>query len=786
MQRKLFAFAVAVLVAGFVLLCSRAGSTADKPEQPTPSRPAQSASPALPIGQVILFSSGVGYFQREGAVEGNARMDLAFPGTDINDLLKSLVLEDRDGGRIRPITYDSPDPVEKTLKSFAIDLTYNPTFGQILNQARGEKAEITIHQTTLYPHTPLTGTIVGMESRSGGVGQPEIESLNLLTGDGMRNINLAHVQRVRFLNPVLESEFQRALSVLAGSHDTQKRVVSLDFDGAGKRRVRVGYVVESPIWKTSYRLVLNEKQKAFLQGWAIVENTTDEDWKNVRMALLTGRPISFQMNLYEPLFVPRSWVEPELFASLRPPIYSGAMVNAGQAPGGAMGGLGLGGGLGALGVGGLGALGGLGTGGSGNAFGGGFNGSFGGGFNRYQAGGGQSGQLGGGAGQFGQPAAPPINPAGGGGQGEEEDTARRSRRLTFEEAQRRREQLQQAKQAGSALAAVDPKQGVASLATSEEIGDRFQYVIDQRVSLPRQRSALIPVVHADLEGSKVSIFSEAVHPKFPVLGLRVKNTSGHPLMQGPVTVYEAGNYAGDARLPDLQPNEQRLLAYAVDLGMEIKAESKPAAQQLVAVKFVKGTLQTTIRTRQFKTYLVRNRAVQDRVLLIEHPVRPGWKLVQPAKPVEQSRDAYRFQLSVAAGKTANETAVEEHDRIEKTEFDSVGESQVRYFLSSTLSSPRLKEALQRAVDLRSAAAASRADVEHRQAELKSITDDQARIRENLKSLPASSAAYKRYLQKFDEQESAIEKLQEQIRQFQISVMQRQKEYEEYLAGLNVE
>src|SRR5262249_37114864 len=105
----------------------------------------------------------------------------------------------------------------------------------------------------------------------------------------------------------------------------------------GRRRVRVGYVIENPIWKTSYRLVLAKhdpkdkeakEQKAdrpYLQGWAGVENTTDEDWNGVRMALISGRPVSFRMNLYDALFIRRPVVEPELFASLRPPSYSGGL-----------------------------------------------------------------------------------------------------------------------------------------------------------------------------------------------------------------------------------------------------------------------------------------------------------------------------------------------------------------------------------------------------------------------------------------------------------------------------
>src|SRR5580704_14426268 len=143
----------------------------------------------------------------------------------------------------------------------------------------------------------------------------------------MKAFKLPEVQRVRFLNAVMDSEFKKALETLATSHDTQKKAVSIRCEGEGKRRISVSYVVENPIWKTSYRLVLGTKkqEKPYLQGWAVVENPTDEDWKSVRMALVSGRPISFQMDLYTPLYVRRPVVVPELFESLNPVAYSGSM-----------------------------------------------------------------------------------------------------------------------------------------------------------------------------------------------------------------------------------------------------------------------------------------------------------------------------------------------------------------------------------------------------------------------------------------------------------------------------
>src|SRR5205085_2059742 len=126
--------------------------TTGKPDDAVSSEPATRTQ--LPIGQVVLFSSGVGYFQREGAIEGNTRVDLSFPVTDINDLIKSMVLRDLDGGHISTVNYESNAPIERTLKSFAINLTGNPGFGQILDQMRGEKVEIVLQQSnTTQPGT---------------------------------------------------------------------------------------------------------------------------------------------------------------------------------------------------------------------------------------------------------------------------------------------------------------------------------------------------------------------------------------------------------------------------------------------------------------------------------------------------------------------------------------------------------------------------------------------------------------------------------------------------------
>ncbi len=602
-------------------------SSADQGDPNAPNRGDGKPAVPLPIAQVVLFNSGVGYLQREGEVNGDARVEMSFPTGDINDLLKSLVLQDTAGGRVDAISYDSQDPVEKILHSFTLDLNGNPTFAQILNQARGEKIDVMRQEKPGDKPFKVTGTIIGMEAHrqsagKEGEGTIEVAQLNLLTAEGMLSMPLPQVQSVRFYSATLESEFRRALQVLAGSHDVQKKSVALQFTGNGKRAVKVGYVLERPIWKTTYRLVLEPNGKLFMQGWAIVENTSDDDWNNIRMVLVSGKPISFRMNLYDPLYISRPLVEPELFASLRPPVYGGSINDplssaikpplppmAAATPVPTAGGFGGGGGMGGGG-----------------------------------AGGRKAGELlveGKAKGESGGSLGIPLKDA----------------MLLRDKELKRYEDV-----AKSIVGFHSIQDGFNSIASSQEIGDYFQYVIDHKISLARQKSAMLPIVNQSIEGSKVSIFNEAVHAKFPLLGIRFKNTSGKPLTQGPITVYEDGSYAGDTRTLDLQPNEERLLSYAIDQGTEVKTTLKTNPAPEMTFNIGGNNLTAAYTMRQTKTYTVKNRSTHDRTVLIEHAIRNDWKLVDPKKPTDQSRDVYRFQIEVKVGQTVSQDVIEEQPR----------------------------------------------------------------------------------------------------------------------------
>jgi hypothetical protein len=730
---------------------------------------------SLPISQVILFNSGVGHFTRSGEVDGDARVDLSFPEQDINDLIKSMTLRDLSpGGKVAAVTYDSHDPIDRTLASFAINLNNSPSLAQILTQARGEQVEVTLVNPANQPGS-LTGKIMGVEQQQqpSKEGTVPVSVLNLWCAEGVRAVKLPEVQRLRFANPVLENEVRRALETLALSHDSQKKAVSLHFSGEGKRKVEVGYVVENPIWKTSYRLVLdkNGEKHPYLQGWAVVENPTDEDWHEVGMALVSGRPISFRMDLYNPLYVPRPTVEPELFASLRPVAYSGAMKGHGNLT-----------------------------------------------FTPLP-------EFG--AGVLADDRAAAVDSAilSGAGNGEVDEkklrlfaeqwgslpAAERARRLrdltrnlparyrvTIEDYFRSlgKEQSSKADEKSRESHNFLPRLGdtldlgasVQSIATASSLGDYYQYVIDRPVELARQKSALLPIVNKDVEGKRVSIYNPVVQAKHPLLGLRFKNTSGMPLAQGPITIFEGSVYAGDTRVLDLQPDEERLISYAIDLGTEVSVKSGNNTSRITSVKAVKGIISTHTVFREERVYDVSNRSTTDRTLLIEHPNRKGqgFTFIGENKPKEEAADVFRFELPVAAKKDLSYTVIEERPEDQSVQLTNTTDDQIRYFINLKEAPAALKAKLQEAMGKKAIWDRTRQDIQAVTTRIQTITTDQKRVRDNLRETPKESPLFQRYLKTLEEQEKEMDDLSAKLKSLHGDEAKAKAAYDEFLASLSAE
>jgi hypothetical protein len=193
----------------------------------------------LPLKQVVLFTSGVAYFERAAEISGTVETDLAFKTDQINDLIKSLVLIDEGGGHITAVTYESRDPVDRTLKSFSVDLTDNPNLGNLLHRLRG--VNVRVKATS----RDWTGMIVSVELRKRHVDKEIFEEtiLNLMCDKNVRALSLDAIQEIEVLDPVIQADLDAALKVLASSHDQGKKTVRLTFTGEKRRWVRAGYML---------------------------------------------------------------------------------------------------------------------------------------------------------------------------------------------------------------------------------------------------------------------------------------------------------------------------------------------------------------------------------------------------------------------------------------------------------------------------------------------------------------------------------------------------------------
>jgi hypothetical protein len=665
---------------------------------------AQSAPPAtqpgeVPVKSVVLFSSGVGYFEHFGTVTGDAATELHFKTNQINDILKSLVLEDLDGGTVGAVTYPSQDPLEKTLKSFQVDITNNPPLADLLNQLRG--AQVTLS----FGPEKVSGTVLGVETKQRIIGDSKtavpVAVLNLLSGASIRAISLDDVRDIQLDDPKLQEELNRALLALAQSRDQDKKPVTINFRGKGDRRVRLGYVVETPIWKTSYRLLLGE-DKPQLQGWAIVENQTDNDWNNIQLALVSGRPISFTENLYDPLYITRPVVEPELYASLRPQTYAPGMAEKQMAM------------------------------------------------------------------AFAQQR-----------QQESHEMAYAQARQSFN-ADAENQVL-----ASAAPAPMNAAASIASIASAAQVGELFEYTIGN-VSLPRQKSAMLPIITDPVEVEKLSIYNQSVMATHPLNGARVKNTTGKHLLQGPITVIDGGTYAGDAQIDNVPPGQDRLLSYGIDLQMLVDATKSSSDDAVQSGRIEKGVLYITRKYVSEQDYVADNKSDKDKTLIIEHPRRQDWTLVETDKPIETTDTLYRFKGVVPAGKSTKLAVKEQMVQDETLDILPGDTSQIDVY-SRTGEIPKpVRDALAKAVQLKNAVVDTQRQITDHDQALTDITTEQSRIRDDMKAADdKQSPYYVRLLKKLDDQETTIEKLQGEKKDLTQSLNDQQKALEDYLANLNV-
>lgn len=299
---------------------------------PQPPRPAERqgepGSTRLPVRRVVLYKSGVGYFEHIGRVTGSETVSIDLTSRQLDDVLKSLTTVDLGGGEVTGITYNSEAPLDQRLRMLRIPLGGETTRTALFKALRGARVGIP---------GGMIGRILSVTSRtrSRGDATESVDELTVVTDGGdVRTIELGTGGGVRLVEADLRRDLAQYLDLLSSTRAQDLRRLSVATRGSGTRDLFVSYVSEVPVWKTTYRLVIptDASRTPFLQGWAIVDNTLGEDWTNVELSLVAGAPQSFIQRLSQPLFTRRPVVPLPDHVQFRPQTHGGAVETFAEAP----------------------------------------------------------------------------------------------------------------------------------------------------------------------------------------------------------------------------------------------------------------------------------------------------------------------------------------------------------------------------------------------------------------------------------------------------------------------
>jgi hypothetical protein len=629
----------------------------------------------LPVRTVVLYKHGVGYFERAGNLAAGESAKLDFKASEMNDVLKSLTVNDQ-GGKVTALRYDSNIPLNQKLSEFPFAINSGEPLSAVLDQLKGARVEMD------FGPQKTSGAIVSARLIAADKDHAEREQLTLLMDSGeLRNVDLTAAATIRFPDPKLQLQFRDYLAAVTGARSKDKRSVYIDSTDSKSRDVRATYIMPMPAWKSSYRLLFDPSgQQPVLEGWAIVDNTTDDDWTNVKLTLVSGKPISFISELYDPRYINRKAADLPEDQAVGPVIHSGALDSIrskAQSPFRANAGFAM--------------------------------------AEQQQIGGVAGGVIGGLPSAAPPPAAPSsITPAG----------------------------------------------------IAREIADLFEYNLPNAVTVKKNESAMLPFLQQKITARKLIIYSDSSRPN-PLSAAEVSNTTGRTLDGGPITVYDAGAYAGEALVETVKNGDKRFISYGVDLGTRITTNFNSRTDNVIELHAHDGMLVSRAALVQKRTYSVHNADARAKTLVIEHPARPGYSLIDTAKPAETARDVYRFELKLPAGGSLEFPVTEEHVYDQQTAITSLNPPMLLTYIRNRNISDAARRQLQQLADLKTRIADAESESGRLDTDIQNVSNDEERARQNISSLSQVSGQQQLvqdYARKLADSEAQIATLRERRKQ----------------------
>ncbi len=702
-------------------LLAALAAAAPHAQQAVSPEPAQ-----LPVKRVVLYKSGVGYFEHQGSVTGSVDVSIQFTSSQLNDVLKSLTALDLDDGRISSIGYNSVAPLEQRLAALRVPLGVRPDILRFYNALRGARVDVRSGAVS------VSGRLLGIERKPARDANAEpVDVLTVISNEGtVRSIELRPSVTVRIAEQDLREDIGRYLAVVASGRDQDIRRMTLAATGAGTRRLLVSYVSEVPIWKSTYRLVLpeNHAEPAVLQGWAVVDNTVGADWTNVELSLVAGAPQSFIQQVSQPYYARRPVVPLPQAALLAPQTHGATLTSSERLPTSQL----------ALTPGFVGMNGGY-IADLANA---------------------ETVMVNGRVLAEGQTGGFVADRAGGGGGGA----------------------------ARQGVVDVQNARQVQTAAAAQDLGDLFEYRLTQPVTIRTNQSAMVPIANARVNAERVSLWNRTSGSGRPLRAVWLTNTSGLTLDGGTLAVIDANAFAGEGLVDPLKPGEKRLVSYGTDLGVLVDSRLDEDSGRYTKVIARDGVVIAEQEGRNRWVYRVRNEDSTPRTLVVEHPVRQGWTLSAEPSPIETTATSARFRVPVGARSEAT-LALSERRVIEsRISIEKIDDRVIATFTQGGVADA-LRRALQPVLDARTQLAAAERHVTDLTAQVNTIAGDQARIRENIQALGTSRqerSLRERYTRELATQEDRLVALQTEIAKATADRDQRRTELSALMQKLTFE
>ena len=705
LQRR---FVCAPLLAFSALLVAQTSPPKSGPSpQPPAAESSHSPSSQLPVRRVVLYKNGVGYFEHFGHVTGNQALTIDFTSSQLDDALQSLTALDLGGGRITGVGYNSTTPLDQQLKNIPLGLDDQPSTEELYGSLRGARVEVSGAGAGV-----ISGRIVNYETRYQKTSAGDTVERAFLTvvsdAGAVRTFELTGTTSVRVLDGGLRRDLDEYLALLASTQSQQVRHLTLQAQGTGARDIRVSYISEVPVWKSTYRIVFPDKssaaaagpETAILQGWAVVDNTVGSDWNNVQLSLVAGAPQSFIQPLSQPIYTQRPEVPVPEAANIAPVVHEGALEAPLAAPVASS----------SQTVTVTGANAGLLT------------------EDKIQ---GKSDRF---AGSFA-----------GVGRGSGSGSVGTTDKKWLDEDVR--------------YLVSGALQDVSNSANSAKFDDFFEYTLAQPVTIHKNESALVPVLQTNVQTERVTLYS-ASHP-VPLRALWLTNSGTLTLDRGSFSIFDNGEFAGEGLTDTIHAGEKRLLSYAVDQAVRVTTEGHLDSTHLHHVTVHDGYL--TERNEEIRevTYVVHSAASDARTVLIEHPVQNGWKLNSEIKPVETTASLYRFSVAAQPGETVRLHVGESHTQGVRYQLTDLQDDQLQIILNGSGNRAAIETALAPVLAARAKVHDLDTQIDAKQADIDRLAEDQKRLHDNLAGLkdsPEERALARRYAGEMNADEDQLQSL----------------------------